>query len=51
MMLWVLPPDVAEVNVVVAAGELTQLQLQLLVSWVQVVVEPQHPAVPVQLAH
>ena len=49
-MLWVLPPDVAEVNVVVAAGEVTQLQLQLLVSWVQVVVEPQHPAVPVQLA-
>ena len=43
------PPHVAEVNVVVAAGEVTQLQLQLLVSWVQVVVEPQHPAVPVQL--
>ena len=50
LLLWVLPPDVAEVNVVVAAGEVTQLQLQLLVSWVQVVVEPQHPAVPVQLA-
>ena len=50
LLLLLLSPDVAEVEVVVAAGEVTQLQLQLVVSWVQVVVEPQHPAVPVQLA-
>ena len=50
LLLLLLSPDVAKVEVVVAAGEVTQLQLQLVVSWVQVVVEPQHPAVPVQLA-
>ena len=42
-------PDVAQVYVVVGTGQLTQLLLQLVVSWVQVIVEPHHPAVSIQL--
>ena len=44
-------PDVAEIEVVVGTGEVTQLTHELLVCGLEVIIQPHHPVLAIQLCH